>query len=404
MDLLRSQKIHDIMLDMGFSPSKADPCVWLRKAKCATKYEYVAIYVDDLLIACDCDSDFIHTLKKKHNLKIKGEGPLKYHLGCDYHMDPDGTLVAQPKKYISKILDSFHQMFPAESLPQVKSPLDKNDHPELDNSELASKDLITKFMCMVGQLQWAVTLGRYDILAHVMSMSRFRLAPKVGHIERMKRIYGYLSSTKHYALRFRTDEPNYMHLPDLEYDCTRIYGGVLEEIPKDASEPLGKSVTTTTFLDANLLHYLIAGRSVTAVLHFFNLTPGDWYSKRQATVENATYGSEFVAAKTATEQIIDIRQTLRYLGVPIKSKAYMFGDNKSVVTSSTVPHSLLSKRHNILSYHRVREAIAAKILVFHWCDSSQNKSDILSIHWEFSKVFHIIRDLFDFQGKITLIQ
>ena len=399
-----SQKIHDIMLDMGFSPSKADPCVWLRKAKCATKYEYVAIYVDDLLIACDCASDFIHTLKKKHNLKIKGEGPLKYHLGCDYHMDPDGTLVAQPKKYISKILDSFHQMFPGESLPQVKSPLDKNDHPELDNSELASDDLITKFMCMVGQLQWAVTLGRYDILAHATSMSRFRLAPKVGHIERMKRIYGYLSRTKHYALRFRTAEPNYMHLPDLEYDWTRIYGNVFEQIPKDAPEPLGKSVTTTTFLDANLLHDLITGRSVTAVLHFFNLTPGDWYSKRQATVENATYGSEFVAAKTATEQIIDIRQTLRYLGVPIKSKAYMFGDNKSVVTSSTVPHSLLSKRHNILSYHRVREAIAAKILVFHWCDSSQNKSDILSKHWEFSKVFHIIRDLFDFQGKISLIQ
>ena len=166
---------------------------------------------------------------------------------------------------------------------------------------------------MVGQLQWAVTLGRYDILAHFMSMSRFRLAPKVGHIERMKRIYGYLSRTKHYALRFRTDEP-------------RIYGNVLEEIPKDAPEPLGNSVTTTTFLDANLLHDLITGRSVAAVLYFFNLTPGDWYSKRQATVENAAYGSEFVAAKTATEQIVDIRQTLRYLGVSIKSKAYMFGE------------------------------------------------------------------------------
>ena len=161
-----------------------------------------------------------------------------------------------------------------------------------------------------------------------------------------------------------------MNLPELEYDWTRIYGNVLEEIPKDAPEPLGKSVTTTTFLDANLLHDLITGRSVTAILHFFNLTPGDWYSKRQATVENATYGSEFVAAKTATEQIVDHRQTLRCLGVPIKSKTYMFGDNKSVVTSSMVPHSLLSKRHNILSYHRVREAIAAKILVFHWCDSS----------------------------------
>ena len=68
-------------------------------------------------------------------------------------------------------------MFPGESLPQVKSPFDKNDHPELDNSELANDDLITKFMCMVGQLQWAVTLGRYDILAHVISMLGFRLAP-----------------------------------------------------------------------------------------------------------------------------------------------------------------------------------------------------------------------------------
>ena len=107
-------------------------------------------------------------------------------------MDPDGTLVAQPKTYISKIPDSFHQKFTGESLPQVKCPLDKNDHPELDNSEQASDDLITIFMCMVGQVQWAVTLDRYDILAHVMSMSRFMLAPKVGHIERMKRIYGYL--------------------------------------------------------------------------------------------------------------------------------------------------------------------------------------------------------------------
>ena len=171
------------------------------------------------------------------------------------------------------------------------------DHPELDNSELASDDLITKFMCMVGQLQWAVTLGRYDILAHVMSMSRFTLAPKVGHIERMKRIYGCLSKTKHYALRFRTDEPIYMHVQDLEYDWTRIYGNVLEEIPKDAPEPLRKPATTTTFLDANLLHDIINGRSVTAVLHFFNLAPGDWYSKRQATVENAMHGSEFVAAR-----------------------------------------------------------------------------------------------------------
>jgi hypothetical protein len=34
------------------------------------------------------------------------------------------------------------------------------------------------------------------------------------------------------------------------------------------------------------------------------------------------------------EQIIDLRNTLRYLGVPTREKSYMFGDNKSVVDSS----------------------------------------------------------------------
>ena len=156
---------------------------------------------------------------------------------------------------------------------------------------------------------------------------------------------------KHYAIRYRTKEPDYSYLPKQEYKWTStVYGNVKEEIPKDIPKPLGKS----------LLHDIVTGKSVMAVLHFVNTTPTDWFSNRQATVETATYGSEFVAAKTATEQIMDLRNTLRYLGVPIMIKAYMFGDNKSVVTSSTIPQSILNKRHNMLSYHRVREAIAAK--------------------------------------------
>ena len=171
------------------------------------------------------------------------------------------------------------------------------------------------------------------------------------------------------------------------------------KIPK----PLGKSVTTTTTLDANLLHCLTTRASLTTCLHFCNQTPTDWYSKKQATVETATYGSEFVAAKTATEQIMDMRYTLRYLGVPIKSKSYMFGDNRSAVTSATLPHSTLSKRHNILGFHRVREAIAAKIIDFHWIQSEYNLSDMLSRHWEHNKMFPMIQKLLIICGPITLI-
>ena len=110
-------------------------------------------------------------------------------------------------------------------------------------------------------------------------------------------------------------------------------------------------MTSTTTLDTNLLHCLATGASLTACLHFCNQTPTDWYSKNQSTAETATYGSEFVAAKTATEQIMDLTYTLKYLGVPINSTSYIFGDNRSVVTNATLPHSTLSKRHNILAFH-----------------------------------------------------
>ena len=213
----------------------------------------------------------------------------------------------------------------------------------------------------------------------------------------MKRLYEYLVKTKHFAIRYRTKEPHYAHLPKQEYKWTRtVYGNDIEEIPKDIPKPLGKRVITTTFLDASLLHDIVTGKSVTAVLHFVNTTPTDWFSKRQATVETAAYGSEYVAAKTATEQIMVFRNTLRYLGIPIMTKAYMFGDNKSVVTSSTIPPSILKKRHNMLSYHIVREAIAANILEFHWCSFCQNRNDMFSKHWDYTRVKDTVREFFDY--------
>ena len=81
----------------------------------------------------------------------------------------------------------------------------------------------------------------------------------------------------------------------------------------------------------------------------------------------------------------------------------MFRDNRSVVTSATLPHSTLSKRHNILAFHRLREAIAAEIIDFHWIQSDCNLSDMLSKQWEHIKIFPMIQKLLITCGPITLI-
>ena len=220
-----------------------------------------------------------------------------------------------------------------------------------------------------------------------MSLSRFRHCPRQGHIDRLKRVCGYICKFPQGAIRFRTGTPDHEKIlgtSPIQYDWMEtVYGNPQEKVPHDCPQPKGKVVRTTTYADANLLHDLVTGRSATGLLHFLNQTPIDAFSKRQNQVESATYGSEFMAARQAVEQIIDLRYTLRMFGVPLDGASWLFGDNKSVVTSSTIPHSSLNKRWNALSYHKVREAIASGFIRFEHIPSIDNPSDILtkSLPW-----------------------
>ena len=153
------------------------------------------------------------------------------------------------------------------------------------------------------------------------------------------------------------------------------------------------------FEDANLYFCAITGRSCTGLLHLLNKTPIDWFSKRQSTVETATYGSEFVAARTCVDQTIDIRYTLRMLGVPLDGPTWMFGDNLSVVNSSTIPSGKLQKRNNILNYHRVREAQAAGIINFVHIDGKENPADICTKHTSTSQWFHVMKPLIYWRAR-----
>jgi hypothetical protein len=108
---------------------------------------------------------------------------------------------------------------------------------------------------------------------------------------------GYLSKFRLANLRVLTDEPDYSDVERIEYDWTKsVYSDVSEIIPRDTPPPLGGFVTLTHYQDANLYHDIITGRSITGILHFMNKMPIDWYSKKQATVKMATYGSKFISA------------------------------------------------------------------------------------------------------------
>jgi hypothetical protein len=82
---------------------------------------------------------------------------------------------------------------------------------------------------MIGALQWIVTIGHLDINTAVMTMSGFRMAPRVGHLNR------YLIDNA--SIRVRTEEPDFSDLPDNDHDWTySVYGKVEELLPVGAPE------------------------------------------------------------------------------------------------------------------------------------------------------------------------
>ena len=68
---------------------------------------------------------------------------------------------------------------------EYTSPLEKGDHPEIDITDDLHHDGIKKYQTIIGCLQWAVSLGRFDIQTTTMTMSRFRVVTRVGHLKRL---------------------------------------------------------------------------------------------------------------------------------------------------------------------------------------------------------------------------
>ena len=176
------------------------------------------------------------------------------------------------------------------------------------------------------------------------------------HIFKIKvaRIFGFLRYYKSASIKVRDDMPDYSMYVLQKSDWKYVYGELEEELPSKMLEPRGKEVIITVFCDANLNHNLTTGRAVMGNIIMLNKTPIDWMSKRQATVETATYGSEMVARRVTVDQIVEWRYTLRMLGVPLANKgghSFLFRDNKAVVDLSVISDYNLKKRHHALCFH-----------------------------------------------------
>ena len=378
----------DRLYDIGYKPTKGDPDVWIRPAVKADGYEYyemVLVYVDDIFAISHVPTKTLEQIQEEFKFKNDEIAPPDMYLGSKLEYQTfNGTKcwTMSSDKYVNAAIENVETKLKEQdkSLPRkADTPMLSNYRPEEDvSAELQGADH-TYFQELIGILRWAIELGRIDIMIEVSMLSVHLANPRVGHLEQAIHIFAYLKTVPKKTLAFDPRHPVYdeSQFP-AKADWHDFYRDAKEQIPEDAPPPRGRMVSMHCFVDADHASNKVTRKSQTGILIFINRAPISWYSKRQNTVESSTFGSEFIAMKTAVEMLQGLRYKLRWMGVPIDGPVNVFGDNQSVINSAQKPEVTLSKKHNGIAYHKVREAVAAGTIRVAYVNTTLNLADLLT--------------------------
>jgi len=91
------------LLQLGFSPTRADPDLWYRKSDDYEGYDYIATHVDDIIIAAKRPAEYMSQIEQQFNVRNKEDSPSCY-LGNSYKRDDKGNIHVSLTKHIEEVL------------------------------------------------------------------------------------------------------------------------------------------------------------------------------------------------------------------------------------------------------------------------------------------------------------
>ena len=103
----------------------------------------------------------------------------------------------------------------------------------------------------MGILRWSVEIGRVDIFLEVSLLSSQLALPRVGHLQAVYRVFGYLKQVPKRKLYFGPRKPMISKDIFQKFDWGDFYPDACKPIPLDIPIPRGKSMLTHCFMDAN---------------------------------------------------------------------------------------------------------------------------------------------------------
>lgn len=347
------QKLRDALLELGFKPSAADPCVFIRSRD--GNLSIIFTHVDDLGLICNSVNEVVQLkgeLAKYFPISDLGEA--HHLLGIKITRDRDKcTIALSQERYILDLLRKYGY----ENLNPVRTPLEtstrlsKSMPPSTASDKIQQEYRDFPYQSIVGSLMHAAVMTRPDIAHAVQQVAQFMSDPRPAHCAAVKRILRYLRGTANYQLTFGPD-------------CDS---------------------KVIVYCDADFANDPDTRKSVSGFAFMFNGGCFAWSSKKQTTVSLSTAEAEYISAVHAAKSVAWLRTLLKELQLITNDSVDLRVDNLSAIALINLEDSVNERsKHIEIRYHWIRNALRKRVISVSHIPSELNFSDILTKPLDFN--------------------
>ena len=113
------------------------------------------------------------------------------------------------EKYVKAAIDNLESKLGKSDmhLPKCRTPMSTSYHPSEDVTKELNVEGVQFYQELIGILRWAVEIGRVDILLEVSLLSSHLALPRIGHLQAVYHIFGYLKQVPKRKLYFDPVSP-----------------------------------------------------------------------------------------------------------------------------------------------------------------------------------------------------
>ncbi|EGD74758.1 hypothetical protein PTSG_12519 [Salpingoeca rosetta] len=334
------------MREQDFVATATDACIYRRTCK-GGKMMWVAVYVDDLLIFADSDSDmaaFKKAISKRFKMKDLGSPDIC--LGIKVQHDRKArTVTMSQEHYLRSVLETFGM---ADCKP-VGTPLCTGYVDKPADKEEPLPDV--PFRELLGSLLYAATMTRPDISAAVSILSRRMQHFGMDHWKAAKHLLRYIKGTLSYTIKYAATG--------------------------DTSNGSTADGVLSAYSDASFASDVDTRRSRTGFVVFCSTGPVSWNSKLQATVATASADAEYMALAATAQELMFLRQLQEELtGAVLCEPTLVHTDNQPA--QRVAEHAASRMRHILVKYHYIRECVDTKRIVLSYLATEHMIADLLT--------------------------